>query len=70
MSRAVARFIRAGGRETEGDAPHLLEGITVVAFDRETGAIEPDLPPVESGLRWEEFIGSVAEAYGARFGEI
>lgn len=70
VSRAVARFMRAGGRETEGDAPHLLEGIAVVAFDRETGAIEPDLPPVSSGLRWGEFIDSIAEAYSARFGEI
>lgn len=69
VSRAVARFIRAGGRETEGDAPHLLEGIAVVAFDRETGAIEPDLPPISSGLRWGEFIDSMAEAYVARFGE-
>jgi hypothetical protein len=65
----VARFIRAGGRETEGDAPHLLEGIAVVAFDRETGVIEPDLPPVSSGLRWSEFIDSMADAYVARFGE-
>ncbi|MDF1597990.1 MAG: hypothetical protein P1T08_18100 [Acidimicrobiia bacterium] len=70
VSRAVARFMRAGGRETEGDAPHLLEGIAVVAFDRETGAIEPDLPPVASGLRWEEFIESIAVAYDARFGEV
>jgi len=69
VSRAVARFVRAGGRETEGDAPHLLEGIAVIAFDRETGAIEPDLPPVSSGLRWDEFIDSMAEAYVARFGE-
>lgn len=50
MSRAVARFVRAGGRETEGDAPHLLEGIAVVAFDRETGVIEPDLPPVRAAF--------------------
>jgi len=70
VSRAVARFMSAGGRETEGDAPHLLEGIAVVAFDRETGDIEPDLPPVASGLRWEEFIDSIAEAYSARFGEV
>jgi hypothetical protein len=62
--------MRAGGRETEGDAPHLLEAIAVVAFDRETGTIEPDLPPVSSGLRWEEFINSVAEAYSARFGDL
>ncbi len=70
VSRAVARFMRAGGRETEGDASHLMEGIAVVAFDRETGAIEPDLPPVASGLRWDEFIDSIAVAYDARFGEV
>lgn len=70
VSRAVGRFIRAGGRRTEGDAGHLLEGIAVVAFDRLTGALEPDLPPVGSGLRWTEFIEKMAEAYEARFGEI
>ena len=48
----------------------LLEGIAVVAFDRASGAIEPDLPPVASGPRWEESIGSIAEAYSARFEEI
>ncbi|MEW6152620.1 MAG: hypothetical protein AB1673_01335 [Actinomycetota bacterium] len=70
VTRAVGRFIRAGGRVTEGDAAHLLEGIAVVAFDRLTGDIEPDLPPAGSGLRWDEFISSLAEVYDARFGEI
>jgi hypothetical protein len=69
VSRAVGRFVRAGGRRTEGDAPHLLEGIAVVAFDRATGAIEPDLPPPGSGLRWEEFIVTMADAYQSRFGD-
>jgi len=63
-------FIRAGGRVTEGDAAHLMEGIAVVAFDRETGEIDPDLPPAGSGLRWGEFIATMAEVYDARFGEI
>ena len=70
VTRAVGRFIRAGGRSTEGDATHLMEGIAVVAFDRETGMIESDLPPPGSGLRWEEFIATMAEVYDARFGEI
>ncbi len=70
VDRSVGRFMRAGGRETEGDASHLLEGIAVVAFDWETGLIEKDLPPVGSGLRWEEFIDAIAEAYEARFGEL
>lgn len=55
---------------TQGDAAHLMEGIAVVAFDRETGKIDPDLPPAGSGLRWSEFIVTMAEVYDARFGEI
>ncbi len=70
VSRAIGRFVRAGGRRTEGDAPHLLEGIAVVAFDRETGEIEPALPPPESGLRWEEFTATMADAYHSRFGDV
>jgi hypothetical protein len=70
VERAVGRFIRAGGRETEGDAPHLLEGIGVVAFDRDTGVLAPDLPPIGCGLRWDEFIARIAEVYDARFGEV
>jgi len=70
VTRAVGRFMRAGGRRTEGDAAHLLEGIAVVAFDRETGLVEPDLPPAGCGLRWAEFIAGLGEAYQARFGEI
>ncbi len=62
--------MRAGGRNTEGDAGHLLEGIAVVAFDRETGAVETGLPPEGSGLRWTEFVEKIADAYQARFGEI
>lgn len=70
VTRAVGRFMRAGGRRTEGDAGHLLEGIAVVAFDRETGAVEIGLPPEGSGLRWTEFVEKIADAYQARFGEI
>jgi len=70
VSRAVGRFIRAGGRRTEGDAGHLLEAIAVVAFDRTTGAVDPDLPPAGCGLRWNEFIDRMAETYDARFGDI
>lgn len=70
VERAVGRFMRAGGRETEGDALHLLEGIAVVAFDRETGVMDPELPPVGCGPRWNELIEQIAAAYDARFGEI
>jgi hypothetical protein len=70
VTRAIGRFVRAGGRVTEGDAAHLTEGIAVVAFDRETGEIGPQLPPAGSGLRWDEFIATLAEVYDSRFGEI
>ena len=67
ITRAASRFARAGGRRTEGDAAHLLEGIAIVAFDRETGNVEPDLPSAGCGLRWDEFIQTIADTYRARF---
>ena len=47
-----------------------MEGIAVVVFDRETGEIERELPPVGSGLRWDEFIATLGEVHEARFGEL
>lgn len=67
VTRAVERFVRAGGRQREGDAPHLLEAIAVLVFDHRTGLIDADVPPVESGLRWSEFITQMATTYLARF---
>lgn len=69
IERAIARFVRAGGRQTEGDAPHLLEGIAVVVFDDLTGEIT-ELPAQGTGLRWREFVTGLAEAYDARFGAV
>jgi len=68
IERAIGRFKRAGGRQTEGEASHLLEGIGVVVFDRESGEVDPELPAGGSGLRWQEFIDQMAETYEARFG--
>lgn len=70
VTRAVGRFMRAGGRQTEGDPGHLLEGIAVVAFDQETGAMDPELPVAGCGLRWPEFVDRMAESYEARFSDI
>jgi hypothetical protein len=67
IDRAVQRFIRAGGRRTEGDAAHLLEGISVVVYDPDTGSLVADSPPVGSGLRWDEFVNMLSAAYEARF---
>ncbi len=70
IERAVARLVRAGGRKTEGDAPHLLEGIAVVVYDPDTGQLLQELPAVGSSLRWEEFVNSLVAAYKGRFEEI
>lgn len=67
ITRAVARLARGGGRRSEAEAPHLLEGVALVAYDPATGTLSNDLPPVGSGLRWDEFIGAMVTAYVARF---
>ena len=67
INRAIARLIRAGGRRTEADAPHLLEGIAVLVYDPDTSSIDTELPPPASGLRWNEFIDSLVASYEARF---
>jgi hypothetical protein len=69
INRAVARLIRAGGRRTEADAPHLLEGIAVLVYDPDTSSIDPQIPPTGSGLRWSEFIDALVTAYESRFEE-
>ncbi|HUN83894.1 MAG TPA: hypothetical protein VMU48_05910 [Terracidiphilus sp.] len=69
IERAIARLIRAGGRKTEGDAPHLLEGIAVIVYDPSSGLLDLDLPPPGSGLRWNEFIDAMSAAYKGRFEE-
>lgn len=69
IEKAIDRLVRAGGRRSEAEAAHLLEGIAVVVYDPDTGKILPDLPKLGSGLRWEEFIDSIASSYRARFEE-
>jgi len=65
MERLDGRLVRARGRETEGDAPHLLEAVAVVVFDPDTGSIAPNVPA--AGLRWDQFLQAVASAYQGRF---
>lgn len=67
IERAVERLVRAGGRRSEGDAPHLLEGVCVIVYDPGTGQLDPNLPPGGKGLRWDEFIAELVAAYDARF---
>lgn len=68
IDRAVDRLARAGGRENEGGAPHLLEAVGVVVYDPDKGRLDPTTPPLGSGLRWNEFVDDLAVAYEARFG--
>jgi hypothetical protein len=67
IERAIERLVRAGGRKSEAEAAHLLEGIAVVVYDPDTALLSPDLPKAGQGLRWEEFIAALAGAYRARF---
>jgi hypothetical protein len=69
LDRLVARLQRTRLRETEADAPHLLEAIGVLIYDPDTATLLPDLPPVGSGLRWDEFVQTLAETYELRFEE-
>lgn len=67
IERAIDRLVRAGGRRSEAEAAHLLEGIAVVVYDPDTAMLSPDLPARGKGLRWEEFVADLASAYRARF---
>ncbi|OHV89624.1 hypothetical protein ORS3428_30570 [Mesorhizobium sp. ORS 3428] len=67
IQRAVKRLVRAGGRQTEGDAPHLLEAIGVLVYDPDTAQIHPTMPEAETGLRWESFVQNLARAHEGRF---
>lgn len=70
IERAISRLIRAGGRKTEGDAPHLLEGISVIVYNPDDGKIVNEIPQAGTGLRWDEFIETIASAYRGRFEDI
>jgi hypothetical protein len=67
IERAVERLNRAGGRKSEAEAPHLLEGIAVVVYDPDTAQIEQDIPRPGLGLRWDEFVLALVTSYRARF---
>jgi hypothetical protein len=68
IERAISRLARAGGRRTEGDAPHLLEAIAVVVYDPGSATLNSELPAPGSDLRWESFIKKLALLYDSRFG--
>ena len=69
IARTIGRLVRAGRRRNESEAAHLLEGIGVIVYDPDTGKSHNELPAAGSGLRWEEFVSHMVEAYDTRFGE-
>jgi hypothetical protein len=69
IERAIERLVRAGGRKSEAESAHLLEGIAVVVYHPDTASMSPHLPAPGSGLRWDEFIANLTTAYKARFEE-
>lgn len=67
IERAERQFVRARLREIEADPAHLLEATALIAYDPDTGTVDPDLPKPGSGLRWEEFIDRLIDVYSLRF---
>lgn len=67
IERAIERLIRAGGRRSEAESAHLLEGIAVLVYDPDKATIDSEVPQPGSGLRWNEFIDALASSYRARF---
>ncbi len=67
VQRAIRRLVRAGGRRTEGDAPHLLEAVAVIVYNPDDAVLHPTIPSADSGLRWDDFISTLVAAYDSRF---
>lgn len=67
VNRLIQRLMRTRQRETEADPAHLLEAVTVVVYDPDSSELHPSLPPEGSGLRWDEFVRTLAETYDVRF---
>lgn len=67
IERAIERLIRAGGRKSEAEPDHLLEGIAVLIYDPDTATVDPNVPRPGSGLRWDEFVAALTTSYHVRF---
>lgn len=67
IERLVKRLQRTPLRQSEADAAHLLEAVTVIVYDPDTGVLHDELPPAGYGLRFDEFIDLIAETYDVRF---
>ena len=68
VHRLLHRLDRAGGRRTEGDAPHLLEAAGVVVYDPDHATLAA-VPSPDTPFSWDGFLRGLAESYSARFGD-
>ncbi|WP_244430035.1 hypothetical protein [Bradyrhizobium liaoningense] len=68
QEQAMIRTLeRLGSRDDELDQPHLAEGISMVIWDPDTGAIDPNFPPPDSVLRIERMSERVTPRYLDRY---
>ena len=67
LRRLERRLERTRKRLTEADPPHLLEAVALLVYDPTEGTLDHELPKPGTGLRWEEFVGSLVDAYEVRF---
>lgn len=68
QEQALIRTLeRLGSRDDELDQPHLAEAIAMVIWDPEDGSIDPDSPPLTSGLRLETMSDRIAPRYLDRY---
>lgn len=67
IERLVRRLQRTPLRQSEADAAHLLEAVTVIVYDPDTATLHEELPSPGHGLRWDEFINTIVEIYDVRF---
>ena len=42
----------------------------MIIYDPDTATLDPNLPPVGSGLRWDEFVETIAATYELHFEQV
>jgi hypothetical protein len=68
QEQAMIRTLeRLGSRDDELDQPHLAEAVSMVIWDPDTGAIDPNFPPPDSILRLETMPDRITPRYLDRY---
>lgn len=66
----IRTLTRLGTRRGELDQHHLAEAIGFVVWNPEDGTVDPNVPPVASGLRLEHMHTLIEKAYLARYANL